>query len=64
MAKNGDELARAIAEKVMALLDTPREVRRERKLQRRRMREPWSGRWFGMLPMALVFWLRKARRSK
>lgn len=60
----GDELARAIAEKVMTMLDTPREVRKERKRQLRRTREPWSGRWFGLLPLALAFWLRKSRNPK
>jgi len=59
-----EDLARAIAAKVMALLDTPREERRELRRKRRRMREPWSGRWFGLLPLALRFWLRRMRVRK
>ncbi|WP_018750664.1 YqzE family protein [Paenibacillus sanguinis] len=62
MAK-GDELVKYITERVVDYVETPREVRRERS----KPREPWTQRWFGMIPFSLSLWakeLPKVNRRK
>lgn len=62
MAK-GDELVKYITERVVDYVETPREVRRERS----KPREPWTRRWFGMIPFSLSLWakeLPKVNRRK
>ncbi|ANS73893.1 hypothetical protein AWM70_04325 [Paenibacillus yonginensis] len=51
MAK-GDELVRYITERVVHYVETPKEVRRVRK----QVKEPWSTKWFGMIPASLSMW--------
>lgn len=51
MAK-GDELVKYITEKVVDFVETPREVRRERS----KPKEPWTRRWFGMIPFSVSLW--------
>lgn len=51
MAK-GDELVKYITERVVTYVETPRKVRREN----RTAKEPWSSRWFGMIPFSLSLW--------
>ncbi|WP_138495571.1 YqzE family protein [Paenibacillus pinistramenti] len=50
MAK-GDELVRFITERVVDYVETPKEIRKERKQVK--TKEPWSSRWFGMIPASL-----------
>ncbi|GIP21292.1 MULTISPECIES: YqzE family protein [Paenibacillus] len=64
---SGDELVKIITEKVVYVMETPKEIRR----QQRPAREPWSRKWFGMLPFAIGMWweseplpLLKERRKK
>lgn len=51
MAK-GDELVKYITERVVDYVETPREIRRERS----KVKEPWSRRWFGMIPFSISLW--------
>lgn len=63
MAKvKGDELVKYIVERVVTHIETPKSVRKEQKLHEKRMRENWSTRWFGMLPLS--FHLLKQQRKK
>ncbi|WP_223069661.1 YqzE family protein [Paenibacillus caui] len=55
MAK-GDELVRYITEKVVTYVETPKEIRRER----RQVKEHWSSKWFGMIPLSLSLWWQRA----
>ncbi|MNJ35394.1 YqzE family protein [Paenibacillus bouchesdurhonensis] len=48
MAK-GDELVKYITERVVDYMETPKDVRRIRVKEK----EPWSRRWFGMIPFSL-----------
>lgn len=54
MAK-GDELVKYITERVVDYVETPREERRERT----RDKEPWSSRWFGMIPFSVSLWMKQ-----
>ncbi|MBY0201928.1 MULTISPECIES: YqzE family protein [Paenibacillus] len=63
MAKS-DELVKYITQRVVHYIDTPKDERKERRAQSRR-REPWSMKWFGMIPFAVSLWVdKKKRRSK
>ncbi|AWB46862.1 YqzE family protein [Paenibacillus sp. CAA11] len=55
MAK-GDELVKYITERVVTYVETPREVRKQ---QRIRVKEPWSRKWFGMIPFSISLWWSK-----
>ncbi|WP_438349817.1 YqzE family protein [Paenibacillus sp. FA6] len=50
----GDELklVKYITEQVVTYMETPREERR------RAVKEPWSTKWFGMIPIGLTLWRR------
>ncbi|MBR2567553.1 MAG: YqzE family protein [Paenibacillus sp.] len=61
MAKS-DELVKYITQRVVHYIDTPKDERKERRAQSRR-KEPWSMRWFGMLPFAISLWVGKKERS-
>lgn len=60
MAKS-DDLVKYITQQVVTYMDTPREVRRRQRQDRRtkRREEPWSYRWFGMLPLSIRLWFGK-----
>ncbi|GIP56774.1 YqzE family protein [Paenibacillus woosongensis] len=51
MAK-GDELVKYITERVVNYIETPKDVRRSQV----KGKEPWSRRWFGMIPFSLGMW--------
>jgi hypothetical protein len=57
MAKR-DDLILYITRQIAEYIDTPREVRKQRRQEGRgKSREPWAFRWFGMLPVSLRMWL-------
>jgi hypothetical protein len=62
MAK-GDELIKYITERFVTYIETPKEVRREQRVNRR-PKEPWKYRWFGMLPLSIEIWLDKKRKKR
>jgi hypothetical protein len=63
MAK-GDELVKYITQRVVTYIDTPKEQRPSREELKQRPKEPWSVRWFGLLPMAIHIWVSQWRRRK
>ncbi|MCZ8517973.1 MULTISPECIES: YqzE family protein [Paenibacillus] len=63
MAAKGDELVKYLTVQVVKYIETPKEVRRQKRAGRREAREHWQYRWFGMLPLALSMWLRPLREQ-
>lgn len=68
MAKGkSDDLVKYITEQVVHFVDTPKELRIKHKVK-----EPWSSKWFGMIPFSIGLWwnqhapkkARKAHSSK
>ncbi|MBN3522722.1 YqzE family protein [Paenibacillus apiarius] len=54
----GEELIKFITQRVVTYIDTPVEARRERKMERKnRVKEPWSTKWFGMMPLGMKMWV-------
>ncbi|MNO95861.1 hypothetical protein D3C76_875150 [compost metagenome] len=55
----GDELklVKYITEQVVTYIETPREERRVR------TKEPWSAKWFGMIPLGLTMWRKNTLSS-
>jgi hypothetical protein len=47
-----------LIEKMVWYMETPRT---ERKAQKQRNREPWSTRWFGMIPFSIKIFLTKQK---
>ncbi|KKO52768.1 YqzE family protein [Paenibacillus sp. DMB20] len=48
---SSDELIKYITERFVSYMDTPKEARK-----RKQGREPWSTRWFGMIPFSVSLW--------
>ncbi|MFD2613205.1 YqzE family protein [Paenibacillus gansuensis] len=61
MAK-GEDLIKYITQQVVTYMETPKEIRRQSRQEA--VKEPWSTRWFGMIPMSLEMLFQKNRRSK
>lgn len=64
MAK-GEELVKFVTQRVVRYIDTPSEVRKQERERRkhRRKSEPWSVRWFGLVPMGLSMWASKYKKA-
>ncbi|WP_409345836.1 YqzE family protein [Paenibacillus sp. MBLB4367] len=65
MAKS-DELVKYITQQVTRYLDTPKEIRKQVRLEQRvvKVQESWQHRWFGMLPFAIKMWADGRRKKK
>jgi|GEM_PF-1059235 len=58
------ELVKITAEKIIYTLETPRDVRKQARQQRREHREPWTTRYFGLvLPMSVQVWRAKGKKQ-
>lgn len=65
MAKS-DELVKYITQQLVTYIDTPRDVRKQKREQRRSIRQktPWTYRWFGVLPLFFKLWLRQRKQRR
>lgn len=65
MAKSED-LVKYITQQVVEYIDTPTDVRRQHRQERRTLRHstPWSVRWFGMLPLSIRIWKDQRRKKQ
>lgn len=53
MASSGEELVKYITEKVVVYIEDPRARQEARK---ETPKQPWTQKWFGMLPLGLSIW--------
>lgn len=53
MASGGEELVKYITEKVVVYIEDPRARHAARK---EATKQPWSQKWFGMLPLGWSIW--------
>ncbi|WP_379134666.1 YqzE family protein [Paenibacillus sp. sgz500958] len=60
MASGGDELVKYITEKVVVYIESPRDQRKRDEVPR----QPWSQKWFGMMPLGISIWRSKWSRNK
>jgi 5'(3')-deoxyribonucleotidase len=58
MAKS-DELVKYITQRVVHYIDTPKDERKART----KAKEPWTMKWFGMIPFAVSLWVGKKEKS-
>ncbi|GGF70022.1 hypothetical protein GCM10010912_14070 [Paenibacillus albidus] len=59
MASSGEELVKYITEKVVVYIEDPRSI----KERRAAAKQPWSQKWFGMLPLSWSIWWSKWKRK-
>ncbi|MFK7693107.1 YqzE family protein [Paenibacillus sp. HJGM_3] len=64
MAIKSEEWIKYITEQVVTYIETPADVRKEQRQNQKIRREPWSIRWFGMIPLALQFWFGSRRKKR
>lgn len=62
MAK-AEEIVKYVTQKVVEYIDTPSDRRKERRQSRKQTREPWTTRWFGMIPMALSMMFSRRKKA-
>lgn len=62
MAK-GEEIVKYVTQKVVEYIDTPREHRQQQRQTRRATKEPWTTRWFGMIPLSLSMMLGRSKKK-
>ncbi|KAA1190920.1 hypothetical protein CA600_06475 [Paenibacillus sp. VTT E-133280] len=60
MASGGDELVKYITEKVVVYIEDPRAIH----ARRAATKQPWSQKWFGMLPLGWSIWRSKWSHGK
>jgi hypothetical protein len=60
-SNKGEDLLQYVTEKLVVYASTPRQERRETR-SHRPLKEPWSVRWFGMLPLSLKIWRNTHRK--
>lgn len=55
-----DDLVKYIGKELATYIKTPKEERLSKKDvdSDKKINEPWTTRWFGMLPMALGLWIK------
>lgn len=63
MVVKRDELVQYIAEQVVRRMETPREERKQARLQKKK-HTSWSELWFGMIPFAFRMWKNDRRKRK
>ncbi|GIO30195.1 MULTISPECIES: YqzE family protein [Paenibacillus] len=57
---SGEELVKYITERVVTFMETPKEERR----RKTKPKEPWSEKWFGMIPLGIMLMKRPSERKK
>ncbi len=62
MAK-GEEIVKYVTQKVVTYIDTPKDQRERQRRERKHRKEPWTVRWFGMIPLAMSMLLRSRRKK-
>ena len=62
MAK-GEDLVKYVTQKVVQYIDTPSDRRKRERERRRRASEPWTTRWFGMIPMSVAMWFGRGKKA-
>ncbi|SMO49296.1 YqzE family protein [Melghirimyces algeriensis] len=50
-----------LVQEVVKHMDTPKEQRKEKRMNRRQKRLPWAYRWFGMVPLGMKMFASKQK---
>lgn len=56
--KENDEYIKYMTEKLVKYMETPHDVRKDKRQTAKAQREPWLIRWFGVGAFGLVLWWR------
>ncbi|HEU5140501.1 MAG TPA: YqzE family protein [Bacillales bacterium] len=59
---SSNDLVRFITEQMVTHFNQPRTERKEVRKQRKTVRPPFTNRWFGVIPFAMLFFLRNLLR--
>lgn len=60
--QKGEELVKYVTQRLVELIDMPGDVRKERRHLRRSARQPWTARWFGLIPMSVSLLLKRKNK--
>lgn len=56
-----NDYVKYMTQQLVRYMDTPKEERKAKKSIRKTERSPLANRWFGILPFAVMFFMRKKR---
>ena len=56
-----NDYVKYMTQQLVRYMDTPKEERKAKKSIRKTERSPFSNRWFGILPFAVMFFMKKRR---
>jgi hypothetical protein len=62
--KSGEELIKYITEQTVEYIERPKAEKKQQRTFRKDQKEPWSYKWFGMVPMAFHMWKQKRQSKK
>lgn len=58
---SANDYVKFVTEQIVKYIDTPKEVRVQRKAERKNAKTPFLTKWFGILPMSLSMLMKKKR---
>jgi YqzE-like protein len=56
-----NDYVKYMTQQLVRYMDTPKEERKAKKSIRKTERSPFANRWFGILPFAVMFFIKKKR---
>jgi hypothetical protein len=59
-----NDYVKFVTQQFVAYMDRPKSDRQQKREQRKREREPFLVRWFGILPLCITLYYNKIRQSK
>lgn len=59
-----NDYVKFVTQQFVAYMDSPKSDRQQKREQRKREREPFLVRWFGILPLCITLYYNKIRQSK
>ncbi|HZG55545.1 YqzE family protein [Paenibacillus sp.] len=62
MAK-GEEIVKYVTQRVVQYIETPSDRRKAERERRKQSSEPWTVRWFGLIPMSLSMLLPRRKKA-
>ncbi|MCH1624910.1 YqzE family protein [Ferdinandcohnia quinoae] len=57
-----NDYVKYVTQQFVSYIDKPKEIRKQTRKQRKDEQAPFSNRWFGILPIALMLLIKRSRK--
>ncbi|MBA4535799.1 YqzE family protein [Bacillus aquiflavi] len=61
---NSNEYVKFMTKTIVQYIDQPREERKQQRLMKKQTKEPFLYKWFGLIPYAILFMLKRNKEKK